>query len=263
MNPDRYLRSFHVISLLTGRQDGLRLTEIKQALDLPASSVHNMLQTMVAADVLAVSSDLKYRVGPRVIGVSVAAVNAIDVRNHARRHLAALARRCGHDIYLGLRMGRRVFYADRCPGSRAVSLNVQLGVPLHLHSTATGKLFAALDPDLEASVLGGPLPRLTDHTITDAGQLAACFARIRADGHASSREETIAGILGYAVPVRRPDGRIAASVHVSALGQGAKAIDEAAAIDAARRCAVDIEHDLALDASAPGRQANPHAPGRA
>ena len=58
MNADRYLRSFHVLGLLVGKEAGLRLTEIKEALRLPVSSLHNMLQTMVASEVLNVTRDL-------------------------------------------------------------------------------------------------------------------------------------------------------------------------------------------------------------
>ena len=53
MSPDRYLRTFDVLNLLVQRKEGLRLTEIKDALGLPVSSVHNMLQTMVTADAVA------------------------------------------------------------------------------------------------------------------------------------------------------------------------------------------------------------------
>ena len=41
MNPDRYLRTFDILNLLVKHKEGLRLTEIKQELGLPVSSVHN------------------------------------------------------------------------------------------------------------------------------------------------------------------------------------------------------------------------------
>jgi DNA-binding IclR family transcriptional regulator len=59
MSPDRYLRTFDVLDLLVRNKDGLRLTEIKEALGLPVSSVHNMLQTMVSADVASADEDLR------------------------------------------------------------------------------------------------------------------------------------------------------------------------------------------------------------
>ena len=61
----------------------------------------------------------------------------------ARPHLRELALEVGEDVYLGLQMGRRVFYADRILGTQRISLDIRLGEPLYLHTTATGKLFAA------------------------------------------------------------------------------------------------------------------------
>ena len=85
MSPERYLRTFDVLDLLIKHKAGLRLTEIKDALDLPVSSVHNMLQTMVSADVASVDDDLRYSVGPRAVALALRTVQSLDIRNLARR----------------------------------------------------------------------------------------------------------------------------------------------------------------------------------
>ncbi len=244
MDPQRYLRSFQVLHLLVGQQDGLRLVEIRQALGLAASSAHNMLSTMVETGLLEVSRDLHYTLGPRAIGLSLATVNTLDIRALARPHLRELALEVGEDVYLGLQMGRRVFYADRILGPGRVSLDVQLGVSLYLHSTATGKLFAALDPALEQRALAGPLPQLTPRTLVTAPALAREFEQVRAAGWAASREETVEGISGYSVPVRRSGGSPAAAVHVSVIGGREAAATERRVLEAARTCALAIEQAL-------------------
>jgi IclR family acetate operon transcriptional repressor len=146
---------------------------------LPVSSVHNVLQTMVAAEVLVVDEDLRYFVGPRTVSLALRTVHALDVRSLARRPLQDLAREIGDDVYLGLRMGSRVVYADRILGTQRISLDIRLGESLFLHSTATGKLFAAFDDRLAAGVMGRKLPKLTATTITSAEGLTQEYARIR------------------------------------------------------------------------------------
>ena len=244
MNADRYLRSFHVLGLLVGNEDGLRLTEIKDALQLPVSSVHNMLQTMVAAEVLNVSADLRYTIGPRMVGTSLTTVQSLDIRSVARRPLQELAKAIGDDTYLGIRLGQRVFYADRCTGTRHVSLDIRLGEPLFLHSTATGKLFAAHDLQLAARALAGPLPRQTAHTLIEPELLRAEYERIVKRGHAISQEEAVDGVVGYAMPVLQPDGRLAAAVHVSVIAGRAVKTHERKLICAAFECAAQIERAL-------------------
>jgi IclR family transcriptional regulator, KDG regulon repressor len=244
MSPERYLRTFDIIGLLVRHRDGLRLTEIKDDLKLPVSSLHNMLQTMVKAEVVTVSDDLRYSVGPRVVGIALATVNALDVRTLARGPLQELARDIGDDVYLGMSMGRRVFYVDRCVGTQRVSLDIRLGEPLHLHGTATGKLFAAFDPKLASRALAGPLRKLTPNTITDARDLEQEYERIRSRGYSKSNEEAIDGVVGYAVPILHATGTLAAAIHVSVIGPRATKSHERKLIHAARDCAGQVERGL-------------------
>ena len=244
MSPDRYLRTFDIVGLLVRHKDGLRLTEIKDALDLPVSSLHNMLQTMVSAEVATVSDDLRYSVGPRMVGVALATVNSLDVRTLARRPMQELAKDIGDDVYLGMSMGRRVFYVDRCAGTQRVSLDIRLGEPLHLHGTAIGKLFAAFDPKLAGRALAGPLKKLTPNTIVDARELEQEYERIRSRGYAKSTEEAVEGVVGYAVPILQATGTLAAAIHVSVIGRRATKSHERKLIGAARDCAGQVERSL-------------------
>jgi DNA-binding IclR family transcriptional regulator len=240
MNPDRYLRTFDILNLLVRHKNGLRLTEIKDQLGLAASSVHNMLQTMVSAEVVVVDEDLRYSVGPRTVGLALRTVASLDVRSVARRPLHDLAKEIGDDVYLGMRMGRRVIYADRILGTQRISLDIRLGEALYLHSTATGKLFAAYDDKLAALALADKLPRLTPSTITDPKELEREFARIREAGWSRSSEESLAGIVGYAVPIHDAAGSLAAAVHVSVLATRATKAHERKLLSSARGCAEQI-----------------------
>lgn len=244
MNPERYLRTFDILDLLVSHKEGLRLTEIKDALQLPVSSVHNVLQTMVTAEVVVVDEDLRYFVGPRTVSLALRAVHALDVRSLARRPLQQLARDIGDDVYLGLRMGSRVVYADRILSTQRISLDIRLGEPLYLHSTATGKLFAAFDDKLAAQVTGKKLHRLTPNTITDPSALAQEFERIRGQGYSKSQEESSAGVVGYAIPIHNADGQLAAAVHVSVLVARATKSHERSLLSKAQACATQIERLL-------------------
>ena len=241
MSPERYLRTFDILKLLAERNTPLRLTEIKQALDLPVSSLHNILQTMVTAEVVTVDEDLRYGIGPRTVSLALRTVQSLDVRTLARRPLQELARDIGDDVYLGLRVGRRVIYADRVLGTQRISLDIRLGEPLMLHSTATGKLFAAFDEQLANQALAGKLPRFTANTITDPKQLQKEYARIRTAGYSKSEQESSDSVVGYAIPIRDGHGSVVAAVHVSVLATRATKAHERTTLTAARACAEHIE----------------------
>jgi DNA-binding IclR family transcriptional regulator len=244
MSPDRYLRTFDVLDLLVLHKGGLRLTEIREMLKLPVSSVHNMLQTMVSAEVAVVDDDLRYSVGPRAVALALRTLQSLDIRTLARRHLQDLAKDIGDDVYLAINVGKRVIYADRFLGTQRISLDIRLGESLFLHSTATGKLFAANDPRLAAQALGGRLPKLTSATITEPAALEDEFKRIRKLGYGKSCEESVDGIVGYAVPIFDGPGNLAAAIHVSVLDKQATNAHEKKLLDAARNCARLIEKNL-------------------
>lgn len=244
MNPDRYLRSFDVLNLLVQHKDGLRLTEIKEALGLPVSSMHNMLQTMVSAEVATVSDDLRYSVGPRAVALALRTLQSLDIRTIARRPLQDLVKEIGDDVYLAMHVGKRVFYADRSLGTQRISLDIRLGEPLFLHSTATGKLFAAYNAKLRAQALAGRLRKMTPATITDAGELEREFKRIQSLGYAKSAEESVEGIVGYAVPIQDATGSIAAAIHASVLSKRATKVHERKLLGAMRECAAHVERQL-------------------
>jgi DNA-binding IclR family transcriptional regulator len=251
MNPDRYLRSFDVLGLLVKHKEGLRLTEIKEALDLPVSSVHNMMQTMVAAEVATVSEDLRYSVGPRAVALALGTLQSLDIRVVARRFMQDLVKKIGDDVYLGVKVGKRVMYADRYFGSQRIALDIRLGESLFLHSTATGKLFAAFDSKLEMQALAGRLPQMAPATITEPAVLVKEFRRIREQGYSKSAEESVEGIVGYAVPIHDGMGAIVAAIHASVLAKRATKVHERALLTAAMDCAAHIEKQLGNVADKP------------
>ena len=245
MTGDRYARTFDVLELLAGHAAaGMTVTEVSKRLELPISSSHNLLQRMVASEVVTVTDDLRYSLGPRAVRLGLRIADGLAVRAVARRHLQELARTTGEDVYLAVRLGRRITYVDRVPGSRPVTVEIRLGQELFLHATAVGKLFAAHDEPLRRRLWAGPRPRLTARTLTEPAELEEEFARIRARGLAVSREEAIAGIRGLAVPVRDAHGDLVAAVHISTLGSGEAPDLEGDLAGVARATAAAIEREL-------------------
>lgn len=243
-NRDRYSRTFDVLELLVGHPDGMTVTEIGKRLGLPISSSHNLLQRMVTAEVATVTDDHRYSVGPRAVRLGIRIVDGLELRSISRRHLQELARVTGDDVYLAVPFGRRVAYVDRFLGSRPVTVDIRLGQSLFLHSTSVGKLFAANDSQLRRRLFAEERPRLTEHTLVDAGPLEEELARIVQQGYAVSREESIIGIVGIAVPIRTDHGTMVAAIHISALKSRMMPDTERELVDAAEATAAQIERAL-------------------
>ena len=254
---DRYSRTFDVLDLLVARPDGMTVTEISKRLGLPGSSTYNLLQRMAGTEVVTVTGELRYTLGPRAVRLGIRIVDGLEVRGTARRHLLDLARSTGEDVYLAVPLGRRVAYVDRVAGSRPVTVDIRLGQSLFLHATSVGKLFAAFDETLRRRLFAEPRPTLTANTLTGPVELEAELARIRERDAAVSREEAIAGVVGLAVPVRDAYGHLVAAIHISALRAPMSAEVEQRLLDAAARSAAAVERELGRPQSTPAAVREP------
>lgn len=218
MATDKVGRLVDVLELvLDPGASGLRLSDISTSLESPLSSTHDLLRAMTASGLLRVDGDRTYRIGPRFIQLAVSTTESLDVRVLAHEHLQALAAELSHDVYLAVRLGDDVTYVDRIPGRGRATVDIRLGDAIPLYASAAGKLYAAFSPDLEDQMLAEGLAPLTSRTITSPDALRDELDRIRSCGFSISREETITGIVGAAVPVWSGPGQLLAAVHVSCL----------------------------------------------
>lgn len=214
---DKVARIVRVLDhVLAENRAGAALSQIADAVSGPLSSTHDLLRSMTVAGLLVVDDRKLYRTGPTFLRLAVSAIRHVDLLNAARPHLKRLVQSVGHDAYLAVRVGHTVTYVERLPGSRRAGLDIRLGDPVPLHSSAVGKLFAALDPGLTQVALSSDLVPLTAKTITTTSALRSELEVIRKRAFSMSMEETITGIIGFAAPVVDNSGDLIAAVHVSA-----------------------------------------------
>ena len=244
MSGDRVSRMFDVLELLVGRRGGMTVTEISKRLDLPISSTHNMLQRLVASDLVVSSEGPRYSIGGRLVRLGIKVVDGLEIRAVARKPLQDLARAIDDDIYLAVRLGRRVVYVDRMQGTRAISVDIRLGQDLYLHATSVGKLFASYDPGCRRRMLSGPLPQLTQHTLTEPEDLELACKEVLRNGYALSIEEAVLGIAGVAVPIFDATHQLAGAIHVSSLAANMSSERTRDVVEAAGATATVIERAL-------------------
>lgn len=230
--------------LLSGSGSGRQLSEIAARLSGPLSSTHDLLKSMVLAGLLQVDSRKAYRVGPTFTRLAMSAVNGIGIRAVADPYLHELARTVEYDTYLAVRSGFAVTYVERVATSRRAGLDIKLGEPVPLHSSAVGKLFTAFEPDLARTVLAGALERFTASTIISTTALERELHMIRERRFSISHQETISGVIGFAAPVWGRPGDLLAAVHVSAFKDSLMDSDYLRVEAEARRCAELISHAL-------------------
>lgn len=104
--------------------------------------------------------------------------------------------------------------------TRVLAYGLHLGARLPAHATSTGQVLLAAMPaaQLGAWLRGRMLPRLTPHTLTQAGVLRRRLAQVRRDDHCFASEEHELGVQALAVPLRNMQGRTVAALNVVLTG---------------------------------------------
>ncbi len=217
MNPARLDRALKILEFLARNQEGSALKPMCEQLGMPMSSAHDLVSALVELDAVRQNDTKTYVLGPRSLVMALSIIDSVDLRQVARPFLLELCESLNENIYLALRSGNTVTYADRYEAGQNLSVVMKLGGSRPLHGSSIGKLFAAFNPDLEARVLGATsLDQLTPFTLTNREDLARELEKIRDRGYSISDGESVEGILALATPIFDATGTVNAAVHISA-----------------------------------------------
>lgn len=207
-------RTFAIVEALA---DGEKrtLTELATELDLPRSTLHGYLSSMVNAEYL-VKEDGAYRLGLRFLhhGVAVQRTNLLyepagpileQIADETREIAWLVVEECGQAVCL-----------RKAEGDLAIQPYKTLGGRLHLHNIAAGKAILAHLPErrVHEIVDRHGLPAFTDATITDRDRLFEELEGIAETGVAFNDGESLERFRAVASPVC-VDGEVLGSLVVS------------------------------------------------
>jgi IclR family transcriptional regulator, acetate operon repressor len=158
----------------------------------------------------------RYRLGRRLAQLASVVSGEIDLRSVARPVCEQLATAVGETATLDVLMGDVIVPIEQATASTSVMSVNWLGRRTPVHCTASGKVIAAFGPSpVRERLLEQPLDRVTPHTITDPGELAAQLDEARQAGFARTHEELEVGLDAIAAPVFGADGEVVAALDVS------------------------------------------------
>lgn len=200
--------------------DGEPLTavEVVRRTDIPKSSAHELLATLVARDYLQRDESGTFRLGVRLLHLGNAYSARFDMLAEANEAARDLAARTGETVSVALRDGAQVFYLAKIEPSDTLRLPSNIGQRLPASATALGKVLLAHAPaGVVRELYPHPdaLPRMTESSITDLTVLEAELEQVRRSGIAVEREESTPGVTCVAAPVRAAAGAVIAAISLS------------------------------------------------
>ncbi len=215
-------RTLDVLEALAETPGRRSLGELTRALQIPKSSLHGLLRTMIQRGwVEADATGTRFGLGVRALQVGAAYLEADHATGLLSTVLDELSQLFGETVHLGRLDSRHVVYLAKRESVHPLRLYSAIGRQLPAHATALGKaLLAERSDDAVDRLLSWPLTALTGQTITDPAALRTELATIRERGYAVDREENTEGIVCFAmtVPLQAPaTDAISLSVPVARL----------------------------------------------
>jgi DNA-binding IclR family transcriptional regulator len=204
-------RTFTIIETLEDLE-GARLTELAAELDMPNSTAHTHLRTLINLGYVKRDGDL-YFPSLRFLKHGGLARRQYRLHNVGRRQVDEIATETSEVASLGVRDGGHRVLIYKSEGANAVYDNAPVGEYTRMHWSALGKaILSELSEETVTQIIDHHgLPERTENTITNRDELHSKLASIRDRGYSIEDEERRVGVRSVAVPLTdASDGLIGA-----------------------------------------------------
>jgi DNA-binding IclR family transcriptional regulator len=209
----------------------LGLSELAQRMNVPVSSCHGLVQTLLARGYLyALGRRRDFYPTRRLFDLAQTIVRNDPFLERLGAELQALRDETRETVIVGKRQGDAVLYLDVVEGPHTVRYTAGPGEYKPLHSSSIGKVMlgAMANEALEEWLRSHSLPAVTGHTLVDPARLRCDLEESRRRGWFMTRGENVEDVTALAVALSIRDEVFGLAV-AGPSHRMAKRVDELAA----------------------------------
>lgn len=198
------VRTVRLLDLLASARTPSSLADLARSLNLPKSSVHGLLTTLSAHQVVKRGPDHTYQIGPGVLPWANAYGLEPDLVAAFHELAAEYGQLAGAAVMLARLDGAEVEYLACQPGKSPLAVNFRVGGRFPATCTSSGKaiLSTLADEEVRAHTKAFGLPRMTRHSVTSFAALQRQLVKARAAGYALDDEEIVEGMMCFGAPIQ-------------------------------------------------------------
>ncbi len=198
-------RAIIILKFIAQAREPQGVSDLARALSIGKSTVHGILQGLLAAGALEEAGGRKYRLGPLVEELARKRRDGRSLSEICRPHLAGLVQQVGYTGVFGVIDADRFRIVTVFEGRGSFQVKAVQGGTIPLLAGATGKVALAWG----AASVPDVLPRFTEDSIRDPSVLREELERVRAEVFAMDRSEYLRGVYAAAAPVLQGDRLLA------------------------------------------------------
>lgn len=209
-------RVAELLRVLHGEPNGLSLSQLAGRTNLPRSTVHRLVSSLIHEGFLASASpNGRVRIGPELKRL---ASSPTDLAVRFRPIMQTLYEEFDETISCSVLDADLQRCIAQIEAPHRLRTEFPVGATLPLYNTANGKaILAQLESDEVTRILPARLARTTPNTITNRQRLVEELATIRAQGVAFDGQERAEGVRAAAVAIREGDAVVSICIAAPAL----------------------------------------------
>jgi DNA-binding IclR family transcriptional regulator len=202
-------RAARILGHLARSKKRMSIRVMSEALAIPKTTLHRVLDSLVKLELLEVTADGLYGWGPELRTIATAVGQTHDVNGLAGPILREISDRFNETMLLSIYDAKTlsIIFIEQAQGRQPIRYHPTMDIPRPIHAGASGRSVMAFLPPTEIErILANGLPAITDKTITDTAALMADLQDVRAKGYAVSKGERTVGAVGIGCPILGRDG---------------------------------------------------------
>jgi DNA-binding IclR family transcriptional regulator len=206
-----------ILNLFSEKTPEWGVSEMAKKLELPKSTVSEMMATLASLGLLERTSSGRYRLGWQLYALSQTLLDTTDFYPEARRAMHELVERWGETTSLAVLSGSEIIYVEKQQAAFAVyELLERMNIHAPAYSSSLGKVLLAHRKwdDVLGLFKGQKLSALTPRTIVTLEDLKQELEQVRRQGYAIDEEEVAIGVCGVSAPIYDLDGNVTASISL-------------------------------------------------
>jgi len=195
----------------------ITLTALSGEIDLPLSTTQRILTSLASHGLVEQSKPGSgYGLGGRLQFFASQIDSGRNLLMFARPIMEKVAAQTQEDVFLASLSGRYATIVERIAGPQALKIVEPPGEVAITLNCGFRRVLLAYQPEhwIEDYIDTTTFPRYAEGTITDKRELRRVLKRVRTDGYAESKSESVRDASGIAAPVFGPDGEIAAVLFI-------------------------------------------------
>jgi DNA-binding IclR family transcriptional regulator len=213
------IRTISILELVANHAKGLTISEIATELEIPITSVNDIVKALVDMEMLDLldARSKAYGIGAKAFFIGNAYINNTSLIDKAKPIVEELGSILNKTVFLGKQAGGKVTYLYKHESPGILIATCAIGSQASMHNTALGKSILAYDLATLEQVEQLPLKQKTKNTLISVEALREDLELVRDRGYSIDDREHNEHLFCIGAPIFDASGQVIAALSVSGM----------------------------------------------